>query len=511
MALRRADLLVAVGADLGDRLAAGRAAGCGQPQGPARPERLLRRRRPDRPARDGDGGRPLARRRAPARQPALLHGPRADGERGPRARDTTGQPRPSQPGDLRGQRGARSPARSPNGCHAGATWRRGPRACVFFHKDGNYLAALLGVPVLGFVEPLPGIPPTASHLRGLVDQLKGQRGVILYNSFHPKGGPEFLSRNLGWPSRAAPARGGTRGHVGAVPGSHRTVGHGDREREILASPAGRRRAGRRLPRSRSWARSPSRWPRARSWDLPARTVPASPPSSARSSAPRRCSAEPSSAGRTCGSPSSTSARPGCRRCQSPGREFLAITGAHRHAPPAALAPAARPAARPAEWRPVPVAARLGVPGQSRRLWSCWTSRRTTSIRRRPRRCATSCDLEGEGARRAGREPRSRAPRRGLHARRRGGGVSARHGVRPALPRPVRQRPAAGRPAAGARRLRAAARRVAGLTRRRADGGRRRRRRLAVQRRRHRGRPGGGSVSPRRPRRPSAGAATTSTR
>lgn len=72
---------------------------------------------------------------------------------------------------------------------------------VFFHKDGNYLAALLGVSVLGYVEPLPGIPPTAGHLRLLVEQLKGQQGVILYNSFHPRGGPEFLSRNLGWPSR----------------------------------------------------------------------------------------------------------------------------------------------------------------------------------------------------------------------------------------------------------------------------------------------------------------------
>jgi zinc/manganese transport system substrate-binding protein len=27
------------------------------------------------------------------------------------------------------------------------------------------------------------------------------RGVILYNTFHPRDGPEFLSRNLGWPTR----------------------------------------------------------------------------------------------------------------------------------------------------------------------------------------------------------------------------------------------------------------------------------------------------------------------
>ncbi|HEY7440806.1 MAG TPA: zinc ABC transporter substrate-binding protein [Vicinamibacterales bacterium] len=70
---------------------------------------------------------------------------------------------------------------------------------VFYHKDGEYLAALLGTPVLGYVEPLPGIPPTASHLRDLVQRLTGQRGVILYNSYHSSNGPDFLARNLGWP------------------------------------------------------------------------------------------------------------------------------------------------------------------------------------------------------------------------------------------------------------------------------------------------------------------------
>jgi zinc/manganese transport system substrate-binding protein len=81
------------------------------------------------------------------------------------------------------------------------TWRRqaaGAPGVVFYHRDGNYLAALLGVPVLGWLEPLPGLPPTASHLRDLVGRLQGARGVILYGSFHPRNGPDFLSRQLGW-------------------------------------------------------------------------------------------------------------------------------------------------------------------------------------------------------------------------------------------------------------------------------------------------------------------------
>jgi zinc/manganese transport system substrate-binding protein len=85
-----------------------------------------------------------------------------------------------------------------------ARWKqqaKGAPGVVFYHKDGNYLANLLNVPILGYVEPLPGIPPTASHLKSLVDSLTGKKGVILYNTFHSADGPNFLSRNLGWPAK----------------------------------------------------------------------------------------------------------------------------------------------------------------------------------------------------------------------------------------------------------------------------------------------------------------------
>jgi zinc/manganese transport system substrate-binding protein len=85
-----------------------------------------------------------------------------------------------------------------------ARWKQqaaGAPGVVFYHKDGNYLAKLLNLPILGFVEPLPGIPPTAAHLKSLVDGLKGRKGIILYNTFHSADGPTFLSRNLGWPAK----------------------------------------------------------------------------------------------------------------------------------------------------------------------------------------------------------------------------------------------------------------------------------------------------------------------
>ncbi len=81
-------------------------------------------------------------------------------------------------------------------------WRRqaaGAPGVLLYHRDATYLTTLLGVPVRGYIEPVPGLPPTASHLRDLVGQLGSSRGVILYATYQPDAGPEFLSRQLGWP------------------------------------------------------------------------------------------------------------------------------------------------------------------------------------------------------------------------------------------------------------------------------------------------------------------------
>jgi zinc/manganese transport system substrate-binding protein len=80
----------------------------------------------------------------------------------------------------------------------------GSPGVLLYHKDANYLTALFGVPVLGYIEPLPGIPPTGQHLRDLVARLRGQRGVILFTNFQSDQGPNFLARNLGWPVERLP-------------------------------------------------------------------------------------------------------------------------------------------------------------------------------------------------------------------------------------------------------------------------------------------------------------------
>lgn len=80
----------------------------------------------------------------------------------------------------------------------------GAPGAVPYHKDVDYLMARLGLPVLAYVEPLPGMPPTASHLAGLVGRLKGTKGVILHAPFQSNSGIVTLADQLGWQAVALP-------------------------------------------------------------------------------------------------------------------------------------------------------------------------------------------------------------------------------------------------------------------------------------------------------------------
>ena len=99
------------------------------------------------------------------------------------------------------------------------TWKEraaGAPGVVLYHKDANYLLGLLGVPILGYVEPLPGIPPTAQHLSDLVQQLGGRKGVILFTGLPSRAqGPDFLSGKLGWKAVRLPVEVGEKGDPNA--------------------------------------------------------------------------------------------------------------------------------------------------------------------------------------------------------------------------------------------------------------------------------------------------------
>ncbi|MEF8794128.1 metal ABC transporter substrate-binding protein [Thiohalorhabdus sp.] len=81
----------------------------------------------------------------------------------------------------------------------------GSPGVVAFHKDIRYLAERLDVPIRGHLEPKPGIAPTASHLRGLIDDLKGDEvGVILRRPFHPPDPVQKVAEATGWGTAVLP-------------------------------------------------------------------------------------------------------------------------------------------------------------------------------------------------------------------------------------------------------------------------------------------------------------------
>lgn len=88
-------------------------------------------------------------------------------------------------------------------------WREqaaGAPGVLLFHEDGDYLAFALDVPVHGYMEPLPGIPPTARHLRDLVSELSGRQGVIWTADFQDGAAGRYLSQHLGWPAYQLPSQ-----------------------------------------------------------------------------------------------------------------------------------------------------------------------------------------------------------------------------------------------------------------------------------------------------------------
>lgn len=69
---------------------------------------------------------------------------------------------------------------------------------VTYHRSWTYFANHFGLKVIGEVEPLPGIPPSPSHLARLADNMvKEKIKVILMEPFYSDNGPEFLARNTG--------------------------------------------------------------------------------------------------------------------------------------------------------------------------------------------------------------------------------------------------------------------------------------------------------------------------
>ena len=76
---------------------------------------------------------------------------------------------------------------------------------VEHHKGFTYLIAWLGMREVGDLEPLPGIPPTTSHLAQLVEQMKRTPAkMIVYSSYDDPRAAQFLSQRTGVPAVMLP-------------------------------------------------------------------------------------------------------------------------------------------------------------------------------------------------------------------------------------------------------------------------------------------------------------------
>jgi zinc/manganese transport system substrate-binding protein len=69
---------------------------------------------------------------------------------------------------------------------------------VTYHKSWSYVARWLGLDEVGYIEPKPGIPPTANHTAQLIHLMK-QQGVrlIIGESFYPSSLASVIARETG--------------------------------------------------------------------------------------------------------------------------------------------------------------------------------------------------------------------------------------------------------------------------------------------------------------------------
>ena len=69
---------------------------------------------------------------------------------------------------------------------------------VGWHTSWRYFQEFTGMNIVGFVEPKPGVPPSPSHLAGLIQQMK-RAGVkvIIMEPFYDRKIADFVARNAG--------------------------------------------------------------------------------------------------------------------------------------------------------------------------------------------------------------------------------------------------------------------------------------------------------------------------
>jgi zinc/manganese transport system substrate-binding protein len=69
---------------------------------------------------------------------------------------------------------------------------------VAYHTSWKYLAEYTGLNIVGFMEPKPGVPPSPSHLAGLILQMKRTSAkAIIMEPFYNRKDADFVSSKTG--------------------------------------------------------------------------------------------------------------------------------------------------------------------------------------------------------------------------------------------------------------------------------------------------------------------------
>jgi zinc/manganese transport system substrate-binding protein len=69
---------------------------------------------------------------------------------------------------------------------------------VGWHTSWRYFQEFTGMNIVGFVEPKPGVPPSPSHLAGLIQQMKRTGAkVVIMEPFYDRKIADFVARNAG--------------------------------------------------------------------------------------------------------------------------------------------------------------------------------------------------------------------------------------------------------------------------------------------------------------------------
>ena len=82
---------------------------------------------------------------------------------------------------------------------------------ITYHSSWVYFAKAFGLRIVGYVEPYPGIPPTAKHLQELVDRIKADKvRFLIQEPYFDDKDARFLERQAGVKVfRFAPSSAGT--------------------------------------------------------------------------------------------------------------------------------------------------------------------------------------------------------------------------------------------------------------------------------------------------------------